>query len=168
MADPLVGIVMGSDSDLKTMQKTIDLLGEFGIGCEVRVVSAHRTPQAAHDFAVGAVDRGLKVIIAAAGLAAHLGGVMASLTPLPIIGCPMAGGPLQGHDALLATVQMPPGIPVGTMAIGDAGATNAAIYAAQIIGAGDEAMRAKVVEYKKTMAEKVAEKDRKVQEQLGK
>lgn len=160
MSTPLIGIVIGSDSDLSCIRKTCDQLDAFGIPYELQICSAHRTPQAAHDYAAQAETRGLRVIIAAAGLAAHLAGVMASLTPLPVIGIPMAAGPLQGFDALLATVQMPPGTPVGTMAIGEAGAVNAAIYAAAIIGAGDPAVREKLRAYKASLTEKVAEKNR--------
>ncbi len=167
MPDPLVGIVMGSDSDLACVQKTLDVLAEFGIPCEAQVCSAHRTPRAAHDYAATAEERGLKVIIAAAGLAAHLAGVVASLTPLPVIGIPMAGGPLGGLDALLSTVQMPPGVPVATVAIGEAGALNAAVLAAQIIGAGDPAVREKVRAYKAKLAEKVAAKNRKLRDGRG-
>ena len=154
-------------SCIKIVQKTLDLLGEFEIPYEVRVCSAHRSPEAAHDYATGAEERGLKVIIAAAGLAAHLAGVMASLTPLPVIGIPVAAGPLQGLDALLATVQMPPGVPVATVALGEAGAANAAVLAAQIIGVGDETVRERVRAYKATLAEKVEAKNVKLQEKLG-
>ncbi len=167
MGNPHIGIVMGSDSDLKSVEKTLGLLDEFGIAYEVQVLSAHRSPQAAHDYAASAESRGLKVLIAASGLAAHLGGVMASLTTLPVIGVPMGGGPLNGLDALLVTVQMPPGIPVRTMAIGDAGATNAAVFAAQILGTSEPAIREKVRAYKASLAEKVAEKNRMLQDRLG-
>jgi len=118
MADkPLVGVVMGSDSDLATMQKCVDQLASFGIACEVRIISAHRTPEAAHEYAATAVDRGLKVVIAAAGMSAALAGVLAAKTTLPVIGVPMDSGPLKGIDAALSTMQMPPGVPVGCMSM---------------------------------------------------
>ncbi len=156
---PLVGVVMGSDSDLDTMQRCIKQLGAFGIPYEVRVISAHRTPETAHEYAATAIDRGLKVIVAAAGMSAALGGVLAANTTLPVVGVPMAAGPLVGVDAALSTMQMPPGIPVACMAIGGAGATNAAIYAAQILAVGDEAMARKLAKFKKDQARKVARKD---------
>jgi phosphoribosylaminoimidazole carboxylase PurE protein len=156
---PLVGVVMGSDSDLDTMQRCIKQLGAFGIPYEVRVISAHRTPETAHVYAATAIERGLKVIVAAAGMSAALGGVLAANTTLPVVGVPMAAGPLVGVDAALSTMQMPPGVPVGCMAIGGAGATNAAIYAAQILAVGDEAMAGKLVKFKKAQARKVARKD---------
>ena len=167
MSQPLVGVIMGSDSDLPALKKGLERLREFGIVHEVRVASAHRSPQAVHDYVSTAEERGLKVMIAAAGRAAHLAGVVASLTTLPVIGVPMAGGPLQGQDALLATVQMPPGTPVATMAIGEAGAINAAILAAQIIALSDESLREKVKAFKAGLAAGVMEKNARVQEELG-
>ncbi len=149
---------MGSDSDLVCVQKTLDLLRELGISCELRVCSAHRTPRAAHDYAAGAEERGLKVIIAAAGMAAHLAGVMASLTSLPVIGIPIASGPLNGLDALLATVQMPGGIPVATFAIGKAGAKNAGLFAGAIIARSDEAVREKLVKFREAQSAAVPER----------
>jgi phosphoribosylaminoimidazole carboxylase PurE protein len=160
---PVVGVVMGSDSDLSVMQKCVDQLKAFGIPCEVRIISAHRTPDIAHDYAASAIDRGLKVIIAAAGMSAALGGVLAACTTLPVIGVPMASGPLNGIDAALSKMQMPPGIPVGCMAIGSAGAKNAAIFAAQILATSDEAMAKKLVKFKADQAKAVVAKDKAIQ-----
>jgi phosphoribosylaminoimidazole carboxylase PurE protein len=162
----LIGVVMGSDSDLETMQRCLKQLDEFGIGYEVRILSAHRTPDAAHEYAATAAGRGLKVIIAAAGLSAALAGVMASKTTLPVIGVPMAGGPLAGVDAMLSTLQMPPGIPVGSMAIGKAGAANAAIFAAQILALSDAVLAEKLVAFKADQAKKVQQKDNDLQAKL--
>lgn len=134
MSTPLVGVVMGSQSDWSTMSHTVDTLDALGIPCEVRVLSAHRTPDESADFAATAEERGLELIIAAAGGAAHLAGVMAAKTMLPVLGVPMKGWSLDGLDSLLATVQMPRGVPVGTLAIGKAGAVNAALLAGQILG----------------------------------
>ena len=159
---PVVGVVMGSDSDLSTMQRCMKQLDEFSIAYEVRVISAHRTPETAHEYAAGAVERGLKVIIAAAGMSAALGGVMAANTTLPVIGVPMASGPLVGVDAALSTMQMPPGIPVGCMSIGGAGATNAAIFAAQVLALGDAKLATALKRFKKAQARKVARKDAEV------
>ncbi|HOF18173.1 MAG TPA: 5-(carboxyamino)imidazole ribonucleotide mutase [Phycisphaerae bacterium] len=156
---PVVGVVMGSDSDLETMHACVKQLEAFGIACEVRILSAHRTPDAAHEYASTAARRGLKVIVAAAGMSAALGGVLASKSTLPVIGVPMASGPLVGVDAALSTMQMPPGIPVACMAIGKAGATNAAIFAAQILATADEKLAAKLVQFKADQARKVLEKD---------
>ena len=135
-----VAIVMGSDSDLPTMQSCIDQLKSFGIDPIERIISAHRTPQIAADFADNAAEKGIKVIIAAAGMAAHLAGALAGRTNLPIIGVPLVSGSLGGMDALLSTVQMPPGVPVAGMAIGKPGARNAAILAAQILGLKDDSV----------------------------
>src|SRR5690625_56756 len=135
-----VGIVMGSLSDWETMQRTCHVLDELGIIYEKKIISGHRTPDLAFQYAKSARTRGIEVIIAAAGLAAHLAGILAANTTLPIIGVPMQGGPLNGFDALLSTVQMPSGIPVGTMAIGGAGATNAAWFAASILSISDQAL----------------------------
>jgi 5-(carboxyamino)imidazole ribonucleotide mutase len=134
MAEPLVGVVMGSKSDWDTMKHTADTLEALGIPHEVRVMSAHRTPDVAADYADTAEERGLEVIIAAAAGAAHLAGVLASKTTLPVLGVPMKGWSLDGMDSLLSTVQMPRGVPVGTLAIGKAGAVNAALLAGQILG----------------------------------
>lgn len=156
MEQILVGIVMGSDSDWPQVQKTRDTLAQFGVGCETRVISAHRTPELALEYARSAEERGLKVIIAAAGGAAHLGGVLAAGTVLPVIGIPMAGGALNGLDALYATVQMPSGVPVATVAVGSAGPVNAALLAVQILGTADAQLRERFREHKRKLAEKVA------------
>jgi len=155
----VVGVVMGSDSDLPVMQRCLEVLESFGIGYEVRIISAHRTPEIAHEYAAAAAARGLKVLIAAAGMSAALGGVLAANTTLPVIGVPMASGPLAGMDAALSTMQMPPGVPVACMAIDKAGATNAGVFAAQILAVADKAVAAKLVEFKKDQARKVVEKD---------
>jgi 5-(carboxyamino)imidazole ribonucleotide mutase len=161
-SQPRVGIVLGSESDMETMRPCAATLAEFGIPYELRVVSAHRTPQAAHEYATSAAGRGLAVIIAAAGGAAHLAGVLASLTPMPVIGVPMQTSGLGGLDSLLSTVQMPGGVPVATVAIGKAGPVNAAILAAQILATTDGALREKVVQYKTRLAERVAIADENV------
>jgi len=157
---PLVGVVMGSDSDLAVMQKCIDQLKALGISHEVRIISAHRTPDTAHQYASTAASRGMKVVIAAAGMSAALSGVLASKTTLPVIGVPLAAGPLNGVDALLSTLQMPPGVPVAAMvAIGAAGAINAAILAAQILALSDAALAKRLEQFKLDQARKVQEKD---------
>jgi 5-(carboxyamino)imidazole ribonucleotide mutase len=145
MAKPLVGVVMGSKSDWDTMSHTADTLDALGIPHEVRVMSAHRTPEQANENAATAEERGLEVIIAAAGGAAHLAGVLAAKTTLPILGVPMKGWSLDGLDSLLSTVQMPRGVPVGTLAIGKAGAVNAALFAGQILGLKHPKIRDAVV-----------------------
>jgi len=155
----LVGIVMGSDSDLETMQEATKALEKFGIGYEVNIISAHRTPQRAHEYASTVEKRGLEVIIAAAGGAAHLAGVMAAWTVLPVIGVPMQTQLSGGLDSLLSMVQMPSGVPVATVATGKAGAKNSAILAAQILGVKFPETREKVKEYKKEMAESVKAKN---------
>ena len=139
---PLVGILMGSPSDAKVMQRATDTLGRLGVSCEVLVRSAHRMPVETAEYARTARARGVKVLIAGAGMAAHLAGALAAQTTLPVIGVPLASGALHGHDALLATVQMPSGIPVATVAVD--GAENAAYLAAQILALGDEALRARL------------------------
>src|ERR1700691_4531036 len=139
-----VGVLMGSDTDLPVMSEAGKVLDKFGIAYEMEVMSAHRTPVRAHEYATTAVGRGLKVLIAAAGAAAHLAGVIAANTTLPVIGVPMGTSALNGLDALLATVQMPAGIPVGTMAIDKAGATNAAIFAAEILATSDPEIQVKL------------------------
>ena len=156
MEKPLVGIVMGSDSDWPLVKKACATLETFGVPYETRVISAHRTPEVALDYSKSAESRGLKVIIAAAGGAAHLGGVLAAGTPLPVVGIPVAGGALNGLDALYATVQMPSGVPVATVACGSAGPTNAALLAVQILGTADEALRAKFRAFKEELKAKVA------------
>ena len=144
MAEALVGVVMGSKSDWDTMTHTVTPLEALGISCEVRVMSAHRTPDLAADWAATAEQRGLQVIIAAAGGAAHLAGVLASKTTLPVLGVPMKGWSLDGLDSLLSTVQMPRGVPVATLAIGKAGAVNAALLAGQILGLAHADIRERV------------------------
>lgn len=161
---PSVGILMGSDSDWATMRKAADTLDEFGVGWEGHIISAHRTPDLAAEYAREAEGRGLRVIIAGAGLAAHLAGAIAAQTVLPVIGVPLSAGSLQGMDALLATVQMPPGVPVATVAVG--GAQNAALLAIQILGTADENLRRRFAEYKNKMAELVAAKDEKLQSEM--
>ncbi len=156
---PVVGVVMGSDSDWEIMQRCVKQLREFGIACEARVISAHRTPEVAHEYASTARERGIKVLIGAAGMSAALSGVLAANTTLPVIGVPINSGPLNGIDAALSTMQMPPGIPVACVAIGSAGATNAAILAAQILAVSDEALATKLAAFKADMARKVMEKD---------
>ena len=163
---PSVAVIMGSDSDLPTMLETVKILEKFGVGCEVEVSSAHRSPARTAEFARTARERGLKVIIAGAGAAAHLAGVIAAETTLPVIGVPIDSSALKGLDSLLATVQMPPGVPVATMAIGKSGATNAALFAIQILATADETLAAGMEEHKKKLADGVAEKNRKAQEQL--
>jgi 5-(carboxyamino)imidazole ribonucleotide mutase len=157
MARPIVGIVMGSDSDLPVMQEAARILDELGISSEVVISSAHRAPDKTATYARSAVERGLAVIIAGAGGAAHLPGVIAAYTALPVIGVPIESGALNGVDALYAMVQMPAGVPVATMAIN--GSRNAGILAAQIIGASDPAVRAGVAAYKDKLAKQVGEKD---------
>jgi phosphoribosylaminoimidazole carboxylase PurE protein len=155
-----VAVVMGSDSDLKVMKKCVEQLEDFGIKPVVRIISAHRTPEIAAEFAKNAANKGIKVIIAAAGMAAHLAGAMAAQTTLPIIGVPLdSGAGLGGLDALLSTLQMPPGVPVGTVAIGNAGAKNAAILAVQILALADSELAEKMADFKKAQAKKVIEKD---------
>ena len=162
-----VAVIMGSDSDLPAMRRAVDKLNDLGLACEVRVLSAHRSPDAAGRFAREASRRGFKVIIAAAGGAAHLAGTVAAHTCLPVIGVPLVSGDLGGLDALLATVQMPAGVPVGTVAIGAAGATNAAILAAQILALSDSRLAKRLEGLKHEMAAGVAAKDRRVQEECG-
>ena len=159
-----VAIVMGSDSDLKVMESCVNMLKDFGIEPEVRIISAHRTPVVAADFASNAAKNGIKVIIAAAGMAAHLAGAMAAQTHLPIIGVPIDSGcGVGGLDALLSTVQMPPGIPVATVAIGKAGAKNAAILAVQILALADEGLAEKLLKFRQKQTETVVEKDAAIQ-----
>ncbi|MBA7618765.1 N5-carboxyaminoimidazole ribonucleotide mutase [subsurface metagenome] len=159
-----VAVVMGSDSDMDVMQSCIEQLGYFGIEPAVRIISAHRTPQIAADFAQTAAKNGIKVIIAAAGMAAHLAGALAAKTTLPVIGVPLiSSSGLEGIDALLSTLQMPPGVPVATVAIGKAGAKNAAILAIQILALADSNLREKLAEFKKAQKKKVIEKDSAIQ-----
>jgi phosphoribosylaminoimidazole carboxylase PurE protein len=161
----LVGIIMGSDSDLPIMQEATKVLKQFEIPYEIGVYSAHRSPHRTAEYVRTARDRGLKLIIAGAGASAHLAGVTAAETTLPVIGVPIDSSPLSGFDALLSTVQMPPGVPVATMGVGKSGATNAGIFAVQILALGDESLRARLAEYKVQLEKSVAEKSKKVQEQ---
>ena len=153
---PLVGIIMGSDSDLPVMQDAADILRDLGVPFEMTIVSAHRTPQRLYDYARSAVDRGLAVIIAGAGGAAHLPGMAAAITPLPVIGVPVKTSALSGQDSLLSIVQMPAGVPVATVAIN--GAKNAGILAAQILGTADPALRERVAAFKRDLEAMVLEK----------
>ena len=159
-----VAIVMGSDSDLPIVTPAIKQLKELGIECEVRVISAHRTPDEAHEFSSNAIDNGFGVIIAAAGMAAHLGGVLAASTTLPVIGIPCSSKVLDGMDAMLATVMMPPGIPVATVGVN--AAKNAALLAAEIIAVGDDTLMDKLIKMRKDMAQQVREKDAAMQEKI--
>ena len=161
---PLVGIVMGSDSDWPLVKKACETLEKFAVAYETRVISAHRTPDVALDYAKTAEARGLKVIIAAAGGAAHLGGVLAAGTVLPVIGIPVAGGALNGLDALYATVQMPSGVPVACVACGSAGPVNAALLAVQILGTADSELRAKFHAHKDELRRKVAAANERIHE----
>lgn len=159
MSTPIVGIIMGSDSDLPVMQAAAEVLTQFGIPHEVTIVSAHRTPQRMMNYAASAVDRGLQVIIAGAGGAAHLPGMVASVTPLPVIGVPIkASISIDGWDSILSILQMPPGVPVATMALN--GAHNAGILAAQILGASNPHTRNQVAAYKQDLQTRVEEKAR--------
>lgn len=150
---PLVGVVMGSKSDAQYMDQTMETLARLGIEAEQTVISAHRTPEKAREYAQTARDRGLEVIIAGAGAAAHLPGVLASWTTLPVIGVPLPGSDLRGFDALLAIVQMPAGVPVATVAVGNAGARNAAFLAAQILGLKYEHARRAYEEHRRRLSE---------------
>ena len=162
--DPRVGILMGSDSDLEIMEEAAQVCEEFGVTYEIHVLSAHRTPQDTADYARHAHQRGLKVIIAGAGGAAHLAGVVAAHTPLPVIGVPIKSKALKGHDSLLSTVQMPAGVPVATVAIN--GGHNAGLLAVQILATHDADLFARLVAYKEQLAEATREKDRRLQERL--
>jgi len=166
MPNPIVSIVMGSDSDLEVMRESAKALEEFGIAYEIDVTSAHRSPDRTAEYAKQAASRGIRVIIAGAGGAAHLAGVIAAHTTLPVIGVPIPSTSLQGMDSLLATVQMPAGIPVATVAIGKPGATNAGILAAQIIGVADSAVAKKLDAHKEKLAKGVEEKSKKLQASL--
>ena len=153
---------MGSESDLPVMQSALEALQEFRVPCEVRVLSAHRSPEAVHEFATQAEARGLRVIIAGAGGAAHLAGVIASLTTLPVIGVPMPTERAGGLDSLLSTVQMPQGVPVATMGVGKSGAANAAVLAVQILALSDEALKKALNAYKSRLARSVSEADEQI------
>ena len=155
MTEPLVGIIMGSKSDWETMRHAADLLDQLGIPHETRVVSAHRTPKRLYDYAHSAKGRGLKLVIAGAGGAAHLPGMTASMTELPVLGVPIETQALKGMDSLLSIVQMPAGIPVGTVAIGRAGAVNAALLAAAILARGDDGIRERLAAYRAAQTQSV-------------
>jgi phosphoribosylamine--glycine ligase len=162
-ASPKVGIVMGSDSDLEIMKETALVLKEFGIPFEMTIASAHRSPEKAAAFASSARKRGIKLIVAGAGHAAHLAGAMAAYTSIPVIGVPIDSSCLNGFDSLLSTVQMPPGVPVATVSIGKPGARNAGILAAQILSLSDKELVAKLVTFKEDLALKVAQKAEKLE-----
>ncbi len=162
MTKPVVAIVMGSDSDLEIMREAAKALDDFGIAYEMDITSAHRAPARTSEFARNAAGRGIRVIIAGAGGAAHLAGVIAAETTLPVIGVPIPSSSLQGLDSLLATVQMPAGIPVATVAIGKAGATNAGILAAQILALVDKELAKKLAAHKQKLVASVEEKSRKL------
>ena len=161
-----VGIVMGSISDLEVVKPAIDILKDFGVDTEVRVMSAHRTPNEAHNFASEAINNGIEVLISAAGKAAHLGGVLAAYTTLPVIGLPIKSSTMDGLDSLLSTVQMPAGVPVATVAIN--GGLNAGLLAVQILALKYEELAKKLNEYKINMSKKVNEADAKLQMELNK
>lgn len=167
MTKPFVAILMGSDSDLDTMQSAVEVLDKLGVAREVRVLSAHRTPDATHAFVKEADARGCSAFIAAAGMAAHLAGTVAALTVKPVIGVPIDSGPLRGQDSLLSTVQMPGGIPVACVAIGKAGAKNAAYLAAQIIAVSDPALAQKLLEERKQNTAEILAKDKVVRERFN-
>ena len=156
MSDPIVGVVMGSQSDWDVMQHAANVLRDFGVAFEHRVVSAHRTPDAMFEYAESARDRGLKCIIAGAGGAAHLPGMIASKTTIPVLGVPVPSKHLAGQDSLYSIVQMPKGIPVATFAIGEAGAANAALFAVSLLAGNDESLVAKLAAYRESLKEQVA------------
>ena len=162
-----VAVIMGSKSDLPSLKGAFETLRKFGVGFEARVISAHRTPDTAAEYAKTAEARGLKILICAAGMAAHLAGVIAAHTTLPVIGIPMASEPFSGWDALLAMVQMPPGIPVSTVTAGPAGAKNAALTAVAILALSDPALNAKLKEFRAEQTRKVEEADAALQSELG-
>jgi len=164
----LVSIVMGSDSDLDVMQECAAVLKDFGIAYSMQVMSAHRTPGKVAEYATSAAKRGIKVMIAGAGAAAHLAGAVAANTTLPVIGIPLAATDLNGMDALLATVQMPAGVPVATVAVGKAGAKNAGLLAVQILALSDQSLAAKLEAYKEKMAAGCEEKNKRLQDKIQK
>lgn len=166
MSNAFVAVLMGSDSDLPTMQSTLDTLGALGIAWEVKITSAHRTPDTTREYVMQAEPRGCKVFICAAGLAAHLAGAVAAHTLRPVIGVPMEGGPLSGMDALLSTVMMPGGIPVASVAIGRAGAKNAAYLAAQILAGADDALHQRLIDERAANTEQIKQKDAALQAKL--
>lgn len=163
---PEVLILMGSDTDLPIMEEAAKILKEFGIGYEMHISSAHRSPKRTAELSSGAAARGIKVVIAGAGMAAHLAGVVAAETPLPVIAVPLPGGALNGVDALYAMVQMPGGVPVATMAIGKAGAKNAGLFAVQILSTANPELVSRLLAYKEILAAEVAEKDAALQRRL--
>ena len=167
MKQPFVAILMGSDSDLPVVKSTMTVLETLGVPFEVKITSAHRTPEATHDYVTNAEQRGCKVFIAAAGLAAHLAGVVAGITLNPVIGIPMDAGPLDGLDALLSTVMMPGGVPVATVAIGKAGAKNAGYLAAQILSVADDDLAKRIRAERAENAAAVIAKDEKLQLELN-
>lgn len=166
MAKPFVAVLMGSDSDLPTMQTTLDMLSALGVPWEVKITSAHRTPEITIEYVKSAESRGCKVFVAAAGLAAHLAGAVAAHTLRPVIGVPMEGGPLSGFDSLLSTVQMPGGIPVASVAVGKAGAKNAAYLAAQILALEDEALFQRLKAEREANAQQIMAKDEALQAKI--
>ncbi len=165
MAQPLVGIVMGSDSDWPTMEPAAQALDEFGVGWEAHVLSAHRTPRRMLDWAEAAAGRGLRVVVAGAGGAAHLPGMIAAATPLPVIGVPRPLDRLDGLDSLLSIVQMPAGVPVATVSIG--GGQNAGLLAVRILAASDDGLRARVEEFQAALADSVVERDAQLKQRLA-
>lgn len=165
-ANPFVAVLMGSDSDLGSMQGCIDVLADLGVACEVHISSAHRTPEATRNYVNDAAQRGCAVFIAAAGMAAHLAGAVAAQTIRPVIGVPIDAGPLKGIDALLSTVQMPSGVPVAGVAIGSAGAKNAAFLAAQMLAIADADLSERLRADREAGAERVMAKDRDLQKKL--
>ena len=167
MSKPFVAVLMGSESDLPVMRATFDVLKEFGVAFEAKITSAHRTPEATRRYVADAEERGCAVFVAAAGLAAHLAGAVAAMTVRPVIGVPMDGGPLNGRDALLSTVQMPGGVPVACVAIGKAGAKNAGHLAAQILALADEQLAARVRAGREQSAQAVLASDDALQQSLG-
>ena len=164
MSTPLVGVIMGSDSDLDVMRPAVDVLAEFGVAFEVRIVSAHRTPDVLYEYASTAADRGLLVIVAGAGGAAHLPGMTAAMTPLPVVGVPVPRSKLDGIDSLLSIVQMPPGIPVATVGIGEA--RNAGLLAVRILAATNPELRRQLQTFQAELADAVREKDDAVRKQF--
>lgn len=164
---PIVGVVMGSDSDLPTVQLSLEMLEEFDVPYEVRVLSAHRTPEQVHQYASTARLNGLRILIAAAGGAAHLAGVLASLTTIPVVGIPIRTDSLGGQDSLYSTVQMPAGVPVATVAIGDAGARNAALLAVQILALGDEDLHARLLQFRADQRRSVAHKNEVLRQRIA-
>lgn len=160
---PVVGIVMGSSSDLETMRVTHDVLKEFGVSSEMRILSAHRVPEQTAQWAESAAGRGIKILITAAGMANHLSGTAAARTNLPVIGIPLMGGVASGMDALLSTVQMPKGVPVATVAVGRAGAINAALLAVRILALSDSELAKKLDRYREKLSQEVLDADRRLQ-----